>query len=349
MFTLPASLSAFKGRRLRDADILRHADEWAAAFAPILWLHPDESYFPEDCGNVLAISDLNRPGTKPTSLTSLDELGAETKETHFTLRHVDFDWFKVFGNRGIPGAGPAATSKLVGSLYSNATGGPRNTDNVFYAHLSRQRVQFKTPVPEAVPQKKRRAYAYLRRYNGEYLVIKYYFYFLYNDAWNKHIGDWDATIQLAIPYDVAAGSASSARRTLVSFSQHGTKWFTDRRAAFSSFDNWLAGWDRRRYRERPFSGDRDKHVNFGRALFTGSHVHGFVAQGSHAVYPTPGYSACTMRICQRSRASMTAPIYRSWRMSASGAVRACTRLGLRHRSPRTPTWPRYRGRNGPAM
>lgn len=51
---------------------------------------------------------------------------------------------------------------------------------------------------------------------GEYTFIEYFYYYVFNDAWNKHQGDWDSSVHLYIKPD----------RTYMVTPMHGARWLS---------------------------------------------------------------------------------------------------------------------------
>ncbi len=103
---------------------------------------------------------------------------------------------------------------------------------------------------------------------GTYTFIEYFFYFIYNDAWNQHQGDWDCMVELYIKND----------RTYMITHMHHSQWICKFPETSPDINSWLKSWDKLRKKE------------MGTAYVLNHHPYVFVARGAHGGYPTPGYS-----------------------------------------------------------
>ena len=194
-FSLPDSLASIGGRDITEGELVTHGDEWSRAFTPILWYHPDENFFPEDCANLLPRSELRQNGRR-RSLDSLAQLDEADEDSYFWVPDLDMDRFTVHGGfADIPGSGPGAVAKVARRQYANNpfVDGDREAELVYYAELSCQELDFSEIDPPPI-----REHGILSRYNGRYLVVQYYFFYIFNDSWNKHVGDWDSGIRIAV-------------------------------------------------------------------------------------------------------------------------------------------------------
>jgi hypothetical protein len=102
-------------------------------------------------------------------------------------------------------------------------------------------------------------------------VIQYYFFFVFNDAWNMHIGDWDSALELFLKED---GS-----RAYAIYHLHETSWVTKFEDRDWSLDGWIQDWRR-----------ADSSRRMGTAYCVRGHPFLFIARGAHGGYPTPGFS-----------------------------------------------------------
>lgn len=98
-------------------------------------------------------------------------------------------------------------------------------------------------------------------------VIQYFFFYLFNDFWNKHIGDWDSTIEILIN--------NSTNEKYAIYSMHETNWFLKLGRSDNNIRRWI---------NKDWANNKSKI----KTVYTiGSHPFGFVAKGGHGVYPTP--------------------------------------------------------------
>ena len=113
---------------------------------------------------------------------------------------------------------------------------------------------------------------------GDYYHIEYFFYFVFNDFWNKHQSDWDSMVELYIKKD-------ESKKFMVNHLHHCrwvTKWPEPRKRGtdiprLSGIKEWL--------------GDRNepKKNEIREAMVLDDHPYVFVAEGAHGGYPTPGF------------------------------------------------------------
>src|SRR3990167_2663533 len=89
---------------------------------PILWVHPDEAYLPEDCIVMSERGDLYKKGKKPRKVTTfkntLDDLADYDSNYYLKLPEIDMKEFMVSAGHGIAGSGPQAVADLVKKNYS---------------------------------------------------------------------------------------------------------------------------------------------------------------------------------------------------------------------------------------
>src|SRR3970282_1374486 len=90
---------------------------------PILWLHPHESFLPEDCEIMAKSGDLYKKGKKPRLVTdfkkTLDDLANYGSEYYLKLPEIDMKDFKVSVGHGVAGSGPDAVAELAKRKYAN--------------------------------------------------------------------------------------------------------------------------------------------------------------------------------------------------------------------------------------
>lgn len=245
--------------------------------APILWLHPDEAFLPEDCKVMAESGDLYKKGEKPRPVKkfkrTLDDLGNYGSNYFLKLPEIDMKNFMVPARYGIPGSGPEAVAELARKLYSNnpfSSTTVRHTLPKFYARIGRVSIS-----PRMGVKMNQMAWMdreqQMRKFFGNYTIIQYFFFYVFNDFWNKHVGDWDSTIQILIKED-------NPNEKYAIYSMHETNWFVKLGQSNNNLRTWLKrDWN---------SGQR-----VGTAYVLGSHPFGFVARGGHGVYPTPGYTS----------------------------------------------------------
>lgn len=237
-------------------------------FAPILWLHSQDNFFPEDC---LVMEQMAKLGRSPADLRdfTLDELGDldDSQDYYMDLPELDFNNFADDAAYSGTAMGPEALSHLACQKYGNNTfldPGARWPVPRFYARALEFEVSnnfdphnmwLEGVHPEIF---------------GDYYVIQYYFFFIYNDAWNQHISDWDALLEIYTKKDHTD--------TYVIYHMHHKSWLVKLDDQFSDLNDWLADW-------RQVADNK-----MGTGFNIADHPFVFIARGAHGGYPTPGYT-----------------------------------------------------------
>ncbi len=246
--------------------------------APIFWLHERESFLPEDCKIVVEVSDLYRKGKRvddDKQPQNLDDLGdiRNSEECYLKFRDLDMQEFTipVAYEQTIPEVGPDAVGHLARIKYGYdfaSNGIP--TDNpslpMYYARVSNVVISDhdrRDPFTRWALNNARGVF-------GSYTRIEYFFYFVFNDAWNKHQTDWDSTVHLYIKDD--------GRRTYMLTHMHGAKWLSQWPSSSPDLRSWLEKWNTLKKNE------------LGRAYVLNGHPYIFVSEGAHGSYPTPGFT-----------------------------------------------------------
>ena len=243
--------------------------------SPILWLHEKEAFLPTDCKVVIQISDLYRKGNKESEQNQpkeLDDLGKipKSEQCYLKVKDLDLREFTIPESyqKSIPELGPAAIAKLARLKYGYdyATYGiPADDPNLpkYYARVSEVELHQKRGEPFTEFYKNNDPGIF-----GKYTFIEYFFYFVYNDSWNQHQGDWDSMVEIYIKND---------RKYMITHLHH-TQWISELPDSSRDLNSWFEHWN---------SLKKDK---LGQAYLMDGHPYVFVAQGAHAGYPTPGFT-----------------------------------------------------------
>lgn len=259
----------------------------AARFAPILWVHETDHFLPEDARDLFTAATirLTKHRDPIRDIGSLEEL-LETPADQNTPDHyldiaelnlwettVDPDWAAIIGGIGAQGFGrvrEGACKGLGNNRYVNT--GWYNPARV-RTYRPRMYWQFTdgVTVPDGVPGVAA----------GAYGVLQYFNWTIYNDHFNQHEGDWDATLQLLLS---PAGEAVAA-----TYSFHEHTWLVAPADGTAPIRDWLGGWPDletlgRRTAERDLPPWHATPGGDGAV-----HPWNVIATGSHGGYPTPGH------------------------------------------------------------
>ncbi len=241
---------------------------------PILWLHEEEAFLPEDCKIVVKISDLctGKRGGKiaPKQPQKIDDLGDVKNSDKTLLRFRDFHLDEKVKELGPRGVGNLGRSKYHYSLSSISINGSmfNRTLPKYYARVS----EF-TCFPGDTSQ----VFSRFFRQNdkdvfGPYYLIEYFFYFIFNDAWNMHQSDWDSMVKIYI-------NRNSGRKYVTTHMHH-AKWVSrwPDPSGSQTVVTWLDGWNNLKKKE------------LGEVFVRGDHPYVFVSLRGHGGYPTPGFT-----------------------------------------------------------
>ena len=238
-------------------------------YAPIFWMHEDDAFLPEDCG---VMENLAKVGTSPKNLRSfkLDDLGGlkDSDKYYMDIPEVDFGNFGINSNYAGPETGPKGVSAHMREKFSNNTflyPKARPSLPKYHARVSEISITDKgDPDSSAIKSADSGIF-------GDYQVVQYFFFYLFNDAWNQHISDWDSTLEIFIKDDNS--------RAYAIFYMHYVSWAVNFSGKPQKLKPWIAGWK-----------DVEAKKQMGWAFQYGVHPFVFVANGAHGGYPTPGFS-----------------------------------------------------------
>ena len=247
----------------------------ARRHAPIFWLHEREAFLPRDCKIVVEISDLYRRGERVDDARQpkgLDDLGRvqNSEDCYLKIRDLDMKEFTipVAYHKAIPESGPEAVGHLARVKYGDdfdSRGIPTDDPHLpkYYARISKASISPRPGDP------------FTEYYSGadpgvfgDYTLIEYFFYYVFNDAWNKHQGDWDSMVRLYTKDD----------RTYMVTHMHGARWLSQWPSSTPDLGTWLDEWNHLKERE------------IGKAYVLDGHPYIFIALGAHGCYPTPGFT-----------------------------------------------------------
>jgi hypothetical protein len=237
--------------------------------APILWMHENDAFLPEDC---MVMESLAEIGTSDDDMKSfkLDELDRLKGSDKYFMDIPEIDFNNFGSNSKYAGAkmGPCAVSDHLREKFSNNKflyPKARPSLPKYHARVSEISIIDKgDPDSRALKSADQGIF-------GEYNVVQYWFFYLFNDAWNLHIGDWDSTLEIFLKKD-------NSRAFTISY-MHNVSWMANFSGKPQKLKRWIADWKQ---------AETDKLM--GWTFQYGQHPFVFVASGAHGGYPTPGYS-----------------------------------------------------------
>jgi len=238
-------------------------------YAPILWLHEDDAFLPEDCK---VMEEFAKVGTSNANMKpfKLDELAylKDSKKYYMDIPEIDFNNFGLNSEYDGPKLGPEALSDHVRKKFSNNTflyPNARPSLPKYHARVSKISITYRDdPDSRTLRTRERGAF-------GDYNVIQYYFYYIFNDSWNKHVSDWDSTMEMFIKEDNT--------RAYAILHMHHITWMVKFSGKSQKLKKWIADWK---------EVENKKHM--GWSYQYGAHPFVFIVNGAHGGYPSPGFS-----------------------------------------------------------
>jgi hypothetical protein len=237
-------------------------------YAPILWVHEKDYFLPEDCQVMEQIAKVGKSSTGMQDFT-LNDLGnlSDSGDYYMDIPESDYNNFAMNADYDGPEIGPERLAAFMRKKYSNNPFMNLNARDPYPKYHAR--------VGELKLWKGDDADSdFLQAVDpgvwGTYSVVQYYFFYLYNDSWNQHLSDWDATLEMFIKDD-------NSRAYSILYMHH-TSWMMKFTGKPRKLKNWMDEW----------KGVEDKKI--GKMYQYGVHPFVFVAQGAHGGYSTPGTS-----------------------------------------------------------
>ncbi len=239
-------------------------------YAPILWFHQDEAFLPESCAVMEKYAQIGKSlaGMKPFKLDELGDL-KDSDDYFMDIPTIDFTNFGM--NSAYTGSkmGPEALSAFVRQEYGNnrfLNPEARPPAPLYFGRVSEIKIGFKRGEPFSEYYKTHDPGIF-----GEYDVIQYYFFSIFNDSWNKHLSDWDSTLELFLKKDKG--------RAYAIFHLHYLRWMVRFSSRPMKLRNWIDRWQK-----------VEQSKQMGSLFHHALHPFVFVALGAHGGYPTPGFS-----------------------------------------------------------
>jgi len=239
-------------------------------YAPIIWYHQDEAFLPDDCAVMERFAKIGRSMTdmrkfKLSELGNLDDSG----DYYMDIPEIDFSNFGMHSDYAGPKLGPEALAAHVRKKFGNnpfLDPDARVPSPKYFARISGITITYKKGEPFS---------EYYITHDpgvfGEYDVIQYYFFYIFNDSWNKHLSDWDSTLELFIK--------KNKRRAYAVHHMHHLRWMVKFSSKPMKLKSWIDRWQR-----------VENTKQMGSVFHYALHPFVFMARGGHGGYPTPGYS-----------------------------------------------------------
>ncbi len=278
--------------------------EFIRSHSPIVWFLDDEAFLPEDCMNAVkkaALLKRNRITQNGFDLIKKENTDKKFEESYAKELDISESYYldlpdlrikdcSIPKGSGIKRVGSNAVVELARRTYSNNPFSEYCTRRTTFQYYAEVFENVKVDVREARNIEGNRAYR--KKTNGTYDVIQYHFYFIFNDWWDRHEADWERV-------EVIKNQDSSGP-SFVRYFCHGATWLCDFPQNEVSLTDWLGqwqkgeteGWDNKREGEQLIYPHGNAYVFNGR----GQHPFVFVSQGSHATYPTPGFTEWVVNI-----------------------------------------------------
>lgn len=234
---------------------------------PVMWLHEAEAFHPVHCKVAAQLSELYGKNGLVNPSPALGDLPGLNGDHYLKLRHMDMKSLAAGRSPSVT-YGPAALEQYSRANYGRnlyTDGFSSSRPPCYFARIDE--VTLRKPSPRS-----RSKYPKGHPVEGDYIAIEYHFYFVYNDFWNQHQGDWDATTVVLVRVDEGEITSDGY---LVTFA-HGFSWVTRFRETNHPLNQWIGTWQSVRTRQI-----KDAYVLDGHPFI-------FVTQGGHGAYPTPG-------------------------------------------------------------
>lgn len=258
------SVSANKGGNMTDEE----KKDLIKKNAPILWIHENDHFFPEDCQIMEQIARLGKT-SKTMSSFKLDDLGNlnNSQDYYMDLPDIDYTDFGMGTDFEGSEVGPDRLAALVREKYSNNPFLNLNARDPLPKYHGRLA---KITIREGSDADSQFLEAHDQGVFGAYDVFQYYFFFLYNDSWNQHISDWDSTLEIFVK--------ENQSRAYAILHMHHTRWMMKFSGQPRKLKTWIEDWQK----------DEDKKI--GWMSHYAVHPFVFIANGAHGGYATPGFS-----------------------------------------------------------
>ncbi|NIV14177.1 MAG: hypothetical protein GWN62_23760 [Aliifodinibius sp.] len=287
--------------------------EEARFYLPILWLHPEENFMPEDCAIVTKVSDVrdkkgrilrNAGLVGKNNNYELSDLGdgelnddsnfldlrTIDMQRQLVLKHGDSSQIEGYGDHAIrKKAKEIGNTKLFEDLDEKKLQG--RTPKCFIKIY--QDLKFRTDELDRNPAFR---YRHAEHYEGfTYDVIQFFFFYLFNDSYfNLHETDWDSTVEILL---VRKDDDDQVLFRMVNYHMHGRNWLTvfPQKPHQVNMKEWLMHWMIREHERwaqdvNSPSSEYFNNPHFGTCFSINMHPFVFIARGAHGGYPTPGFS-----------------------------------------------------------
>lgn len=254
-------------------------------YVPILHFHEEESFLPEDCKVMVERGNLcswkNGKEIEESFNYTLDGLPTEDSEKYFlNIPFLDMNNFTVDDRTKttLKELGPRAIAQIARErLGNNPLLGFSERDGTlkYYARIKNSKITKirQEPFTEYFQSNDPSIF-------GDYKVVQYIYYFVFNDSWNKHESDWDSIVEIYI-------NQSNNRTFVVSYLHESCMVGELKGPVF--INRWLEDWNKDEKGLKPvycFAGS----LKDGEETFDTLHPNIFVALGGHGGYLTPGFT-----------------------------------------------------------
>jgi len=239
-------------------------------YAPMVWIPEDDAFLPEDCQVMESVAKVGKSSSdmKPFKLDELGKL-KNSKKYYLDIPEIDFNNFGLNSDYQGSEMGPEALSAHVREKFGNnpfLNPKARRSMPKYHARVSEISITYIKDRPFSEYYKIHDPGLF-----GNYQVIQYFFFFIFNDSWNKHLGDWDSTLEMFIKKDKT--------RAYAILHMHHLTWMVKFNPRPKKLIEWITEWQKVR---------RNRHM--GIVYQFALHPFVFIAKGAHGGYPTPGFS-----------------------------------------------------------
>ena len=238
-------------------------------------MHEDDAFLPEDCVVMEKFAKVGKSNSDMKSF-KLDELGdlKDSKRYYMDIPEIDYSNFGLSSGYGGPEMGPEALSAYVREKFGNNPFADLNARDPFPRYHARVR---EISITDRDDRDSKSIKARDRGVFGDYYVVHYFFFYVFNDSWNKHVSDWDSTLEMFIKKDNS--------RAYATFHMHHITWTVKFSGKPQKLTEWISDWK-----------EVENSKQMGWSFQFGAHPFIFVAEGAHGGYPTPGFSIHGTRV-----------------------------------------------------